>query len=101
MTGPQLGGFEAERVTPEDVIQGIAPSAFDDVLCGITYAWLNLNSAFMLQAELGAGKVLLTTLRFQYGEDPYATLLLDSMVRYVSSDQCRPRLKLGSAVPVQ
>jgi hypothetical protein len=95
-------GFEAEGVTAEHVIQGVAPAAFDDVLCGITYAWLNLNSALMLQAELGAGKVLLTTLRFhRYGQDPYATLLLDSMVRYVSSDRCRPRWRLGSAVPVQ
>jgi hypothetical protein len=92
-------GFESEHVAAHHVIRGIAAADFGDVLCGITYGWLNLNSALMLQAQVGAGKLLITTLRFDaYGSDPYATRLLDEMIGYVSSKECAPRLTLLSAV---
>jgi hypothetical protein len=49
----------------------------------------------MLEAHIGPGKVILTTFRFDaYGRDPYCTTLLDEMIRYVSSDSCKPRLNL-------
>jgi len=43
--------------------------------------------------RVGNGAVLLTTFRFDdYGKDPYATHLLDSLIRYVSGPGFRPGL---------
>jgi hypothetical protein len=86
-------GFESENVVPRFVIQGIGGANFDDVLSGIFYGWLNNNAALAAQMRVGDGALLLTTFRFdEYGKDPYATHLLDSMIRYVSSRDFRPRL---------
>ena len=86
-------GFESENVVPRFVIQGIGGANFDDVLSGIFYGWLNNNAALAAQMRVGGGALLLTTFRFdEYGKDPYATHLLDSMIRYVSSRDFRPRL---------
>jgi hypothetical protein len=88
-------GFESEHVAPRHVMTGLAAPQFDSVLSGITYAWLSRNCALMLEAHIGPGKVILTTFRFDaYGRDPYCTTLLDEMIRYVSSDSCKPRLNL-------
>ena len=80
--------FEAQAANPPAVIQGLPPGAFPDVLAGIFYGWLHLNSGVLLQARAGKGKLLVTTFGFDetYGSDPYATALLDSLVRYAVSD---------------
>jgi len=86
-------GFESENVVPRFVIQGIKGANYDDVLAGIFYGWLNNNNALAAQMQLGKGALLLTTFRFdEYGKDPYATHLLDSLIRYVSGPTFRPRL---------
>jgi Glycosyl hydrolases family 2, sugar binding domain/Glycosyl hydrolases family 2, TIM barrel domain/Glycosyl hydrolases family 2 len=91
-------GFESEHVAPQYVMQNVPASDFDDVLSGATYAWLNLNSALLLHARYGAGRLLLCTYRFaQYGCDPYATDLLDSMIRYTRDGSFDPRLTLSAA----
>jgi hypothetical protein len=91
----KLLGFEASRVIPEFVIQGVNGADYDDVLSGIFYGWLNNNAALAVQAQAGKGKALVTTYRFkEYGNDPYATRLLDAMIRYVSGPQFAPKLKL-------
>lgn len=88
-------GFESAEVAPNCVIQGIRPEQFEDVLSGITYGWLNNNCALAAQVRVGAGKLLLTTFRFErYGSDPYATELLHSMLSYVESPLMQPRLEL-------
>jgi hypothetical protein len=63
------------------------------VLSGIFYGWLNNNAALAAQMRVGQGKLLLTTFRFdEYGKDPYATHLLDSLIRYASGPSFQPRL---------
>jgi hypothetical protein len=38
---------------------------------------------------------VITTLRFdEYGRDPYATQLLDALVRYASGPECAPKFAL-------
>jgi hypothetical protein len=86
-------GFESAAVAPVFVIQGLAPQQFDDVLSGITYGWLNNNCALAVEMQIGRGKLLLTTYRFDaYGTDPYATELLSSMIAWMSSVEMRPML---------
>jgi hypothetical protein len=42
----------------------------------------------------GEGKILLTTFNFdEYGADPYATRLLDSMITYTGTRIFAPRLE--------
>jgi hypothetical protein len=92
----KIMGFEAQAVTPNFVLLGLKPEQFDDVLSGAFYGWIHDNAALVLQAQYGKGKLLITTLRFdQYGEDPYATYLLDNMIRYVASPQFAPKLTLA------
>lgn len=83
-----LPGFEAQATNPPAVIQGLPQAACADVLAGMFYGWLHLNSGVLLQARAGKGKLLVTTfgLDESYGTDPYATALLDGMVRYIVSD---------------
>jgi glycosyl hydrolase family 2 len=91
--------FESREVAPRYILRGIAAEDFDEVLSGITYGWLNNNSALVLQTKVGPGRLLITTYRFgKYGKDPYATHLLNALLRYVSSFDCRPRLQLPNLV---
>lgn len=85
-------GFESARVAPNHVIDGITPDMIDDVLSGITLGWLNRNCALAVQIGVGSGRMIATTYRFdKYGEDPYATNLLDSIVQYLAGPDCKPR----------
>ena len=86
-------GFESERAVPRFVIEGVRGADYGDVLSGITYGWLNSNEALAVQARAGRGRLLLTTFRFDdYGRDPYATQLLDSLIAYASGPDMAPRL---------
>ncbi|HEX8163598.1 MAG TPA: hypothetical protein VF538_17135 [Pyrinomonadaceae bacterium] len=94
----KIMGFESEHVVPRFVVQGVGGADYDDVLAGVFYGWLNNNAALALQARAGDGRLVLTTLRFdEYGRDPYATHLLDALVRYASGPECAPRFALGAA----
>jgi hypothetical protein len=87
----RLLAFEARAVTPEYVIENVSPDQFADVLSGITVGWLNLNNALTFQLQIGTGKALVTTYRFSnYGDDPYASHLLNAYIRYASGPKCRP-----------
>jgi len=92
--GPLLG-FEGVNVIPQFIIQGVAGAAYaGEVLSGIFYGWLNNNAALAVQMKAGNGKLLLTTYRFnEYGRDPYATWLLDAMIRHAASPAFAPRLE--------
>ncbi len=88
-------GFESAQVAPEYVIQGIAGGKFEDVLSGMTLGWLNENCGLAVQTRIGPGKLILTTYRFDnYGDDAYATHLLDALIQYISSPECMPTLEL-------
>ena len=80
-----LPGFETQAVTPEAVIQGVPPEEFNDVLSGIFYGWINSNVGTLVQAQAGKGRLVISTftLASAYGDDPYATELLDAMVNLV------------------
>ena len=85
-------GFESQHVVPRYVIQGVAAQNYDDVLAGVFYGWLNNNSALMVQLRAGKGAFLATTFRFnKYGEDPFATRLLEAMIDYVDRPGFSPR----------
>jgi hypothetical protein len=87
-------GWEAAAVTPEYILQGIAPENYDDVLSGITYGWLNNNAALAARFKAGKGLLFVTTFRFdKYGVDPYATHLLNAMIDYVAHTKDIPKLE--------
>lgn len=91
----RLLGVESTSVVPEYIIDGVNAENYDDVLSGIFYGWLNRNAALAVQASMGKSKVFLTTFRFaDYGKDPYATLLLDSLIRYNSASAFAPKLTI-------
>lgn len=86
-------GFESERTVPRFVIQNVPGANYDDVLAGIFYGWLNENQALAVQMRAGAGRMLVTTFRFdEYGRDPYATHLLDALIAYTTGPDCAPKL---------
>jgi hypothetical protein len=86
-------GFEASAAVPRYVIHGVRAADYGDVLAGIFYGWLNNNAALAVQMRAGSGKVFITTFRFDaYGSDPYATRLLDAMIRYTSGSGFNPKL---------
>ncbi|HXM95711.1 MAG TPA: glycoside hydrolase family 2 TIM barrel-domain containing protein [Candidatus Dormibacteraeota bacterium] len=91
----RLVGVESTSVVPEYIIDGVNAENYDDVLSGIFYGWLNRNAALAVQASMRKGKVFLTTFRFaDYGKDPYATLLFDSLIRYTSASAFAPKLTI-------
>ena len=88
-------GFEHARTVPHYIIEGVRGEDYADVLSGIFYGWLNNNAALAMQMRVGEGKVFATTFRFdEYGTDPYATHLLDAIIRYASGQNFAPRLRM-------
>ena len=91
----KLLGFEADTTVPQFIIQGVRGTDYDDVSSGIFYGWLNNNVALAVRAQVGKGKAFVTTYRFnEYGSDPYATQLLDAILRHVSGPGFTPKLRL-------
>jgi hypothetical protein len=75
-------GWEAASVTPEYAIGGLREEDFQNVQAGVFYGWLNANRAYLAELRQGPGRMLLTTFRFQtYGQDPFATVLLDQILK--------------------
>ncbi len=90
-----LAGFEVQSVAPRAVVKGIQPEHYDDVLSGIFYGWIHSNVGTLVRAKAGKGKLLICTfsLGTTYGTDPYATYLLDALVRYIITTPT-PRLEI-------
>jgi hypothetical protein len=75
-------GWEAASVTPDFVIAGLRAEDSKNVLSGVFYGWLNSTRAYLVEQSDGPGRMFLTTFRFQgYGQDPFATVLLDQILR--------------------
>ena len=93
-----LQGFESAAITPEAVIKGVPAAHYDDVLAGIFYGWIRSNVATLVQARVGAGRLLITTFALPqaYGRDAYATALLDRLVAYATT-QFQPKLEVAPA----
>jgi hypothetical protein len=81
-----LAGFETQAAAPRFVVQGIPATNFRDVLAGMFFGWLHSNVGVVVQARVGKGRLIICTfsLADTYGFDPYATHLLDALVRYMS-----------------
>lgn len=76
-------GWEAASVTPDYVIAGVTDKDYTDVEAGVFYGWLNANHAYLAELTQGSGHLRLTTFRFQsYGQDPFATTLLDQLLTF-------------------
>ncbi|HVG20804.1 MAG TPA: glycoside hydrolase family 2 TIM barrel-domain containing protein [Blastocatellia bacterium] len=91
----RLLGFDSARAIPRYVIQGVRGEDYSDVMSGIFYGWLNNNAALAVQAQAGKGKLFATTFRFgEYGVDPWATHLLDGIIRHASGPRFSPKLKM-------
>lgn len=88
-------GFEAARVVPRHVIEGVGGADYADVYAGIFYGWLNNNRALAVGLRAGDGRALLTTFRFEeYGRDPYSTRLLDAIIGYAGGQEFAPKLEM-------
>jgi hypothetical protein len=88
-------GFESARAAPRHVVEGVAGADFADVSAGIFYGWLNNNRALAVSARFGEGRLFVTTFGFDaYGRDPYATRLLDSIIRHAAGKDFEPGLRL-------
>lgn len=104
MPGPHIGevplenplGWEYYRVLPHRTFRGIIPEASEDVLGGYMEGWVNNVMPHTFLASVGDGVALLTTLRFReaYGDDPLATYLLHSFMKYVAEVGRRPIIRL-------
>jgi hypothetical protein len=90
-------GWEAASVTPEFVIAGLGEQDSPNVLAGVFYGWLNTNRAYLAQLHQGSGEMLLSTFRFEnYGQDPFATLLLNQMLAsFAGADFAAPGASPG------
>ncbi len=95
-------GFESAGVAPHYVIQGIEPESYKtDVLSGMALGWLNKNCGLALQMRVGTGRLIVTTYRFDDCEgNLYAAHLLDSLIRYIGTGHCQPRLELPNNLAI-
>jgi hypothetical protein len=74
-------GWEAASVMPDFVIDGLPEEDFHSVQSGVFYGWLNSNRAYLAELPQGPGRMFVSTFRFGgYGQDPFATMLLDQML---------------------
>ena len=56
------------------------------MLAGVFYGGLNSNRAYLVEQNEGPGRMFLTTFRFQgYGQDPFATVLLDQILKMTAA----------------
>jgi hypothetical protein len=84
-------GWEAASVTPDFVIAGLRAEESQTALAGVFYGWLNSNRAYLAELKQGPGRMFLTTFRFQsYGQDPFATMLLDRLLEMAADASGKP-----------
>ncbi len=89
--GPTLG-FEADRVALAHVIEGVPPERFEDVLAGMFVGWVEQSAGYAVQMRVGAGRLLLVTMRPLAADDPYGAHLVRALVEHAGSDAPPPGL---------
>jgi hypothetical protein len=75
------------------LVAGVPDAAWSagDVLAGNFYGWLNGSHAVVAQFRVGSGKVIVSTFDVdRYGQDLFATRLVDGLLRYLASEECAP-----------
>lgn len=90
--GPTLG-FEAAELGLDHVIEGVPPGHFGDVLAGMFVGWVQMNAGYVVQMNVGPGRLLLVTMRPRSPDDPYAAHLVRALVDYARSDAFQPDLR--------
>jgi hypothetical protein len=89
-------GWEAAAVMPDFVIDGLREEDAQRVQAGVFYGWLNSNRAYLAELPQGPGRMLVTTFRFEgYGQDPFATMLLDQMLSTAATKQAAEKFGSG------
>ena len=95
-SGPRLDWAFA-TLAPDCVICGLEPEEIDrDGLAGLFLGWIQKPAALALQARIGRGIVVITTLRVvspldrPLGEDPAATVLFGDLLDHLASGRCQP-----------
>ncbi len=88
-------GFETAQSSPEWVLDGIPKENFSDVIAGMFIGWIHLNSGFIVQMQHNKGKIIFCSfpLAENYAIDPFAKIMFDNLVKYISSENCKPAFK--------
>ncbi len=99
-SGPRLDWAFAS-VTPEAVILGLSPEEIaQNALAALFLGWIQKPAALAVRIRVGAGTLLVTTLRLfeprgrPFGEDPAATVLFHDLVESLLADQRRPTIAI-------
>ncbi len=82
------------RVMPNQVLLGWSQEKeFADILAGITVGWVHAPAGLLAQCRWGQGRLVATTLKLEsaFGDDPVATVLMNNLIRYVTSSRFRPQ----------
>jgi hypothetical protein len=76
-------GWETSNIFPVQVLKAASLAPGDEQLAGWFEGWLANPGAMIVLREVGRGRLLVSTFRFEhsYGRDPVATLLLNRLVR--------------------
>ncbi len=92
----RIAGWETKNIVPRYLLAGLSPEQYRDVLSGFFLGWIRQPHALALQARHGKGRVIVCTwaLGGQYGEDAYATALLDALIAYINSPSFDARLEI-------
>lgn len=85
-------GFEAAEVELGPVVEGVAAEDFGDVLAGMFVGWVQQNVGYVVEMNVGPGRLLLVTMRPRSAADPYAAHLVRALVGYAASSAFQPRL---------
>ena len=89
-------GFESVNCEPKSVLTEIQPENFHDVLAGMFVGWLHLNSAFIIQMNVGKGKLLLCTFPVESSiiYDPFTQTLFRTLIKYMNGENFAPEYSL-------
>jgi hypothetical protein len=90
-------GFETANCFPKYIFADIPAEYFSDVLAGMYVGWLHLNSAYILQMNVGKGRLLLCSFPVRTNlNDPFAKHLFSNLVQYIQSPDFKPLLTLNN-----
>jgi hypothetical protein len=80
-------GWEVTNIFPFQVLEAESLADGDEQLAGWFEGWLANAGATIILRDVGRGRLLVTTFRFEdsYGLDPVATLLLNRLVKLLIS----------------
>jgi hypothetical protein len=90
------------KVIPNQVMLGWSQAEdFNDLFCGMVVGWIHSPAAILAQCRWGQGRLLVTTLKLEsaFGDDPVATILLQNLIRYLTSSRFQPTRDIRASRP--